>query len=180
MNNRKRAIFLDRDGVINNEVDHLSHPDDFEFIPGSIDAFKILKQKNFLLIVITNQAGIARGYFNEEALQRIHTKMIKILEQNSIILDDIFFCPHHPEFTGPCDCRKPKPGMILKAKNKHNINLKKSFMVGDTISDIEAGFKAGCKTVLVLTGYGREEQNKINEIIPDLIYANLLEFAKNI
>ena len=176
----KKAIFLDRDGVINKEVDHLSDPKDFEFIDGSIEALKLLKQKNFLLIVITNQAGIARGLFTEETLKKIHDKMIKILKQNNLRLDDIYYCPHHPEFTGPCDCRKPKPGMILKAKIKHNIDLTNSFMVGDTLNDIQTGRAVDCKTVLLLTGYGTEEQKKIGTIVPDMIFKNLKEFAINI
>jgi D,D-heptose 1,7-bisphosphate phosphatase len=180
MTEKKKAIFLDRDGVINEEVSYLSNPDAFEFIEGSIEALKILKQKNYLLIVITNQAGIARGFFSEQTLKVIHAKMTKILKQNEIELDDIYYCPHHPEFTGQCDCRKPNPGMILKAKLKHNINLNNSYMVGDTLNDIETGKAANCKTVLVLTGYGKKEQGKIDQIIPDMIFKNLKEFAINI
>ena len=180
MINKKRAIFLDRDGVINKEVNYLSTPDDFEFIEGSIDALILLKQKGFLLIVITNQAGIARGYFTEEDLTQIHEKMIRILEQHDINLDGIYYCPHHPEFTGECTCRKPKIGMFLKAKEKYDIDLKSSYMVGDTLNDIKAGYNAKCKTVLVLTGYGEEEKSKIITLKPDYIYNNLLEFAKNI
>lgn len=177
LNDKKKAIFLDRDGVINKEVSYLSNPDDFEFIEGSIEALKTLKQKGFLLIVITNQAGIARGFFTEKTLQKIHEKMIKLLKQENIALDDIYYCPHHPEFTGECDCRKPNPGMILKAKKQHNISLKNSFMVGDTLNDIETGMNARCKTVLLLTGYGEEERRKIDGIRPDFIYNDLKEFA---
>jgi len=178
--NTNKAIFLDRDGVINKEVSHLSDPKDFEFIKGSIEALKLFKQKGFLLIIITNQAGIARGLFTEETLSKIHYKMIKILKENNIQLDDIYYCPHHPEFTGPCDCRKPNPGMILKAQLKHNIDLSDSYMVGDTLNDIETGKAVKCKTILVLTGYGKEEQKKISSIIPDMIFKNLKEFAINI
>jgi len=177
---KNKAIFLDRDGVINKEVSYLSDPKDFEFIEGSIEALKILKQKGFLLIIITNQAGIARGFFTEETLTVIHHKMIDILKKNNIQLDDIYYCPHHPEFTGLCDCRKPKQGMILKAQQKYNIDLSHSYMVGDTLNDIKTGFAAKCKTVLVLTGYGKEEFKKINSKKPDFIYENLLEFAKNL
>lgn len=175
-----KAIFLDRDGVINKEVNYLSNPESFEFIEGSIEALKILKKKGFLLIIITNQAGIARGFFTIEILNAIHNKMINILKKNNVILDDIYYCPHHPEITGPCDCRKPKPGMILRAQSKFNINLSNSYMVGDTLIDIETGKAAKCKTVLVLTGYGKEEQKKIHSVIPDMIFKNLKEFAINI
>lgn len=180
MTNETRAIFLDRDGVINKEVGYLSTPDNLELIEGSIEALKILKEKGYLLIIITNQAGIARGYFTEKAVEKIHIKLIKILKEKKIFLDDIFYCPHHPEFTGDCECRKPKPGMIFKAKKKFNINLKKSFMIGDTLRDIETGKNAQCITVLVLTGYGIEERKKIDSIQPDYIFSNLFEFAKNI
>ncbi|MFX0000766.1 MAG: D-glycero-beta-D-manno-heptose 1,7-bisphosphate 7-phosphatase [Candidatus Hodarchaeota archaeon] len=180
MTEKNRAIFLDRDGVINKEVNYLSDPKDFKFIDGSIDALKILKRKSYLLIIITNQAGIARGLFTEESLKTIHNKMIGILRQHNIELDDIYYCPHHPEFTGPCDCRKPNPGMILQAQINHNIDLTNSYMVGDTLNDIQTGKNANCKTVLVLTGYGKEEQNQIGSIIPDMIFKNLKEFAINL
>ena len=175
-----KAIFLDRDGVINKEVNYLSKPEDFEFIQDSIKALKILKQLDFLLIVTTNQAGIARGYFSEEDLKKIHAKMIRILHTHDVVLDDIFFCPHHPDFTKICECRKPNPGMIFKARDKHQIDLSKSYMVGDTLNDIKTGFNATCKTVLVLTGYGREEVKKIKDVKPDFIFQNLLEFADNL
>jgi D,D-heptose 1,7-bisphosphate phosphatase len=180
MSEKPKAIFLDRDGVINKEVSYLSNPDMFEFIEGSIEALKILKQKMFLLIVITNQAGIARGFFTEEILNTIHNKMTKILIQNGVKLDDIYYCPHHPDFTGPCECRKPNPGMIYKAKSKYNIDLTQSYMVGDTLNDIQTGKTTNCKTVLLLTGYGKEEQKKIGSIKPDMIFKNLKEFAINI
>ncbi len=180
MNERNRAIFLDRDGVINEEMNYLSNPDDFKFIKGSIEALKILKHKGYFLILITNQAGIARGYFSLETLNSIHQKMNDILAENDIFFDDIFFCPHHPDFTGDCECRKPKPGMLLQAKAKHGIKLVESFMVGDTLNDIQAGYNAHCKTVLVLSGYGLEEKERINNIMPDFIHENLLEFAKSI
>lgn len=175
-----KAIFLDRDGVINEEVDHLSDPEKFQFIEGSIEALKILKNLGYLLIIITNQAGIAKGFFSEDTLEKIHDKMKRILNENTITLDDIFYCPHHPDFTGPCNCRKPNPGMILKARDKYNIDLRESFMVGDTLNDIETGLGAECQTVLVLTGYGEKERDKIDEVIPDFIFDNLLEFAKNL
>ncbi|MFX1325855.1 MAG: D-glycero-beta-D-manno-heptose 1,7-bisphosphate 7-phosphatase [Promethearchaeota archaeon] len=174
------AIFLDRDGVINKEINYLSNADHLEVIPGAIKALKMLKKMGYLLIVITNQAGIARGYFTEEDLQKIHQKMNKILRKKGVILDDVFYCPHHPDFTGICDCRKPKPGLIRKAQKKHNIDLTNSYMVGDTLNDIKTGIAANCKTVLVLTGYGSEERKKIEVIKPDFIYENLLEFAKNL
>ena len=176
----KRAIFLDRDGVINKEVNYLSNPDDLELIDGVIEALKILRNLGYLLIIITNQAGVARGYFTESTLLKIHEKLIRILEKNDVHLDDIFYCPHHPDFTEICECRKPKPGMILSAQKKYDIDLNESFMVGDTLNDIQTGINAGCKTVLVLTGYGNEEAKKIGEVKPDYIFKNLLDFAENL
>jgi D,D-heptose 1,7-bisphosphate phosphatase len=180
MSKQNIALFLDRDGVLNKEVNYLSDPKDFQLLDGTIEALKILKKKGYLLIVVTNQSGIARGYFTEEILNAIHDKMKKILESNEIFLDDIIYCPHHPKFTGECDCRKPKPGMIFQARDKYNIDLDNSFMVGDTLKDIKAGKNAGCKTILVLTGHGLKEREKIGEINPDLIHNTLLDFAKSI
>jgi UDP-N-acetylmuramoyl-tripeptide--D-alanyl-D-alanine ligase len=180
MSEKNKAIFMDRDGVINEEVSYLSNPDDFKFIAGSIKAMKILKSLGYLLIVITNQAGIARGYFTEDRLQQIHQKMNQVLEDDNVTLDDIYYCPHHPDFTGPCKCRKPQPKMILDAAKKHDIILNQSYMVGDTLKDIETGYNAKCKTVLLMTGYGRDEVKKINKIKPNLICENLLDFAENL
>ncbi|MHA1344155.1 MAG: D-glycero-beta-D-manno-heptose 1,7-bisphosphate 7-phosphatase [Promethearchaeota archaeon] len=177
---KNKAVFLDRDGVINVEVNYLSDPKDLKLIEGTIEALKILKKKGYLLIIVTNQSAIARGYFDERTLKKIHSKLKEILKKNHIEIDEIYYCPHHPDFTGECDCRKPKPGMIFKARDEFNIDLQQSYMVGDTLKDIEAGKNAGCKTVLVLTGYGIEEKNKIKKIKPDFIFKNLLEFAKNL
>ncbi len=180
MSDKNKAVFLDRDGVINKEVNYLSDPDDFDFIEGSIEALRILRNKDFMLFIITNQSSIARGYFTEEILSKIHHKMKITLKNEGVTLDKIYFCPHHPDFTGPCECRKPNPGMILKAKNQFNIDLSKSYMVGDTLNDIKTGKNANCITVLVLTGYGKEEQKKIDQVKPNFVFQNLLDFAKNI
>jgi D,D-heptose 1,7-bisphosphate phosphatase len=177
---QKKAIFLDRDGVINKEVNYLSAPNEFELLDGTAQALKILKEQGFLLIVITNQSGLARGYFSEETLKEIHDKMTRLLKEEGVNLDDIFYCPHHPEFTGECSCRKPKPGMILEAQERYNIDLSHSYMIGDTPSDIKAGINAGCKTVFVLTGHGSESEAEIDTVAPDYIYPNLFEFAKSL
>ncbi|MBD3196866.1 MAG: D-glycero-beta-D-manno-heptose 1,7-bisphosphate 7-phosphatase [Candidatus Lokiarchaeota archaeon] len=176
---KNKAIFLDRDGVINKEVNYLSDPDDFELLNGTIEALKIFKRLDFLLIVITNQSGLARGYFKEETLDIIHSKMRRLISQENIELDDIYFCPHHPEFTGECNCRKPNPGMIFAARDDYNIDLTRSFMVGDTVNDIKAGKNAGVQTVFVLTGHGREQQNKFKEIKSDYTFESLLGFANH-
>ncbi|TXT65287.1 MAG: D-glycero-beta-D-manno-heptose-1,7-bisphosphate 7-phosphatase [Promethearchaeota archaeon] len=180
MSNMPSAIFLDRDGVINKEVNYLSDPNEFKLLDGTIEALRIFQKKGYLLIVITNQSGLARGYFSVETLNKIHDKMRRLLKEKGIRLDDIIYCPHHPDFTGECECRKPKPGMILEAQESFNINIGSSYMVGDKLSDIEAGQLAGCKTVLLLTGHGLRERKKINQIKPDFIFNSLLDFAKSL
>ena len=180
MSDENKAVFLDRDGVINKEVNYLSDPNDFEFIEGSIEALRILKKKGYLLLIITNQSGIARGYFTDKILDKIHEKMINLLKNEGVALDGIYYCPHHPDFTGSCDCRKPNADLIFKARNQFNIDLSNSFMVGDTLNDIKTGKNANCKTVLVLTGYGKEEQKKDDQLKPDLVFQNLLDFAQKI
>lgn len=156
--NTKRAVFLDRDGVLNSDNGYVSKVDDFEFIDGVIDACKVLKAKGYLLIVITNQSGIARGYFSEEQFHTLTEWMDWSLADRGVDLDGIYYCPHHAqkgigEFKIECDCRKPKPGMLLSAIEELNIDITNSFLVGDKVSDLQAGFAAGIKTnYLVRTG----------------------------
>jgi len=156
-----KAVFLDRDGTIIEDVNYLNHPKDITFIKGSIEAIRKLNQAGYLVIVITNQAGIARGYLSEDMLQTIDKVMHKQILNQHAHLDAIYYCPHHPEYgeypyKQTCDCRKPEPGMILNAQKHFNIDLKRSFMVGDKDTDIETGQKAGIKTIQVLTGKGNE------------------------
>jgi len=163
---RKRAaIFIDRDGTINEEKNYLHRIEDFEFIPGTHEAIKLLKDAGYLVIVVSNQSGIARGYFDEAAVDRLHEHIQQELKRYDTTIDGFYYCPHHPEkglgdYKVACDCRKGAPGMLLQAAEEHNIDLEKSFMVGDKLADIEAGAKAGCKSILVLTGYGDREKSK--------------------
>lgn len=156
--NAKRAVFLDRDGVLNIDNGYVSKVDDFEFIDGVIDACKALKEKGYLLVVITNQSGIARGYFSEEQFHTLTEWMDWSLADRGVDLDGIYYCPHHAEkgigeFKIECDCRKPKPGMLLSAIEELNIDITNSLLVGDKVSDIQAGLAAGIKTnYLVRTG----------------------------
>ncbi len=155
------AIFLDRDGTINVEKGYLIHLDDFEFLPGVPEALKKLQNAGFLLVIVTNQSGIARGYFSLEQVNKLHQYIILQLEQFGISLAGIYICPHHPtcgqgEYLRDCECRKGKPGMLLKAAEDLNIDLRHSFMIGDKLADIEAGYAAGCSTYLVKTGYGKD------------------------
>ena len=156
--NGKRAVFLDRDGVINVDNGYVSQRDDFEFIDGVIDACKVLKEKGYLLVVITNQSGIARGYFSEEQFHTLTEWMDWSLADRGVDLDGIYYCPHHAEkglgeYKIDCDCRKPKPGMLINAIADLDIDASQSILIGDKASDIQAGLAAGIKTnYLVRTG----------------------------
>ncbi len=157
---KRSAVFLDRDGTINVEKNYLHKIEDFEFIPGAQQAIKQLKDAGFLVIVVSNQAGIARGYFDEQAVNVLHDHIQSELATIGTSIDAFYFCPHHPEeglgrYKVACECRKGEPGMLLEAAKDHNIDLKKSFMIGDKLADIEAGARAGCKSILVMTGYGK-------------------------
>lgn len=145
------AVFLDRDGVINKEVDYISNPEQFELIPRVAEAIKKLKDSGYKIIVVTNQSGISRGFFTEDILIQIHKKMTSLLEAEGASIDGIYYCPHHPN--DDCACRKPKPEMVMKAAQELGIDLERSFFIGDTSSDIECGLRAGVKTILVETGY---------------------------
>ena len=177
---KQRAVFLDRDGTINVEKSYLINVDEFEFIHGVPEALKKLQDAGFLLVVVTNQAGIARGYFSSEQVEKLNSYMAGLLEQYGVTLAGIYFCPHHPtcgqgEYLVDCDCRKGKPGMLLQAANELSIDLTTSFMVGDKLADIQAGQAAGCKTFLVKTGYGKDFEKASAtygaKIVDDLVAA---------
>ena len=158
LKNKQKAIFLDRDGTINKYVGFLRDIEQFELLDGVTDAIKKINESGYLCIVVTNQPVIARGEVTYEQLDEIHNKMETLLGLEGAYLDGIYICPHHPhkgyegeipELKIDCDCRKPKPGMLLRAAKDFNIDLQKSYMVGDSESDILAGKAAGCKTVLI-------------------------------
>ena len=162
LKNRQRAIFLDRDGTMNVSKGFISNADDLELIPGTIEAIKAINKSGALAIVITNQPVIARGECSFEELHNIHNKLKTLLGEKGAFVDDIFYCPHHPDkgFEGEvpelkfdCECRKPKTGMINEAVDKYNIDLSKSYMVGDSTMDLELARNAGVKSVLVDTGF---------------------------
>jgi len=145
-----QAVFLDRDGTIAKDVHYCRRPEDFEIFPTVPEAIKLLNENSFTVVVITNQSGIARGYFTEGTLVQIHQKMKDELAKYGAWVDAIYYCPHHPD--DGCQCRKPKTALFLKAAEEHNIDLKNSYMVGDQQMDIDAGKALGCKTALVTTG----------------------------
>jgi D-glycero-D-manno-heptose 1,7-bisphosphate phosphatase len=162
------TIFLDRDGVINKEVNYLHKIDDFEFIGGIFDACLHFQSLSYKIIIITNQSGISRGYYTESDYQKITQWMLNQFKYKNINILDIFHCPHGPDSN--CDCRKPKPGMFLKAKAKHNTDMKKSWMIGDNERDIIAANSAGIdNTILVRSGHRIDESNSNASFILDLI-----------
>ncbi|MDW7643573.1 MAG: D-glycero-beta-D-manno-heptose 1,7-bisphosphate 7-phosphatase [Desulfuromonadales bacterium] len=177
-----RAVFLDRDGTINVEKDYLHRIEDFEFIPGAIEAIQRLKEAGFLVVVVTNQSGVARGYFTEDDVNRLHAHLQKELARHGTGIDAFYLCPHHPDYGkgeggGDCDCRKGKPGMLLQATKDWNIDLPASIMIGDKRADLEAGRTAGCYTILVRTGYGEEELQKGAGEVADDVADDLLAAA---
>lgn len=180
-----KAIFLDRDGTVNEEVDYLTKKDDIKIIDGTIEALNIFRNLGFLNIIITNQSAIARGLLTIQELESIHGEFLKLLRKGEKdLIDDIFFSPYHsegiiPEFKKNDIDRKPGTGMIEKAKNKYKIDLKSSFLIGDSLSDIKCGLNAGLKTILVLTGYGKKTSEECKTQNIDLYFTadNLLDAA---
>jgi len=171
-----KAVFLDRDGVINREVDVLKSVKQLRLLSGTARAVEKINKLGFLAVIITNQPVIARGWLTENEVDEIHTVLIKRLGGKNAKIDAIYYCPHHPnanlkKYRLKCSCRKPDTGLIKKAAKDLNINLKKSFMVGDRTADILAGKRAGLKTILVKTGYaGKDGKHKIK---PDFVAKNL-------
>ena len=156
-----RVVFLDRDGTIKEEVEYLSRPEDLRFLPGVPEAIKRLNGAGFKVLVITNQAGVARGYYTEADVERLHSYMNRLLEEKGAHIDGFYYCPHHPEhgigeYKKDCECRKPKTGMFLRAEKDFPADKEHSFMVGDKLIDVEAGKNYGVRAVLVGTGYGKE------------------------
>jgi len=176
---QNKACFLDRDGVIIEEVNYLSSPDQVKVFPEAIEALKLLRDNNYKIIIVTNQAGVARGYFKLTDISLVHDKIDEILSRHNLSIDSYYYCPHHPkgsvpEYSIECNCRKPMPGMLLEAIDDHNINISKSFLIGDKMSDINAGKNVNCPGILVKTGHGSEyvKEATINNII---IKDNILE-----
>ncbi|MDK2084127.1 D-glycero-beta-D-manno-heptose 1,7-bisphosphate 7-phosphatase [Aliarcobacter butzleri] len=164
-----KALFLDRDGVVNIEKNYLYKIEDFEFIDGIFETSKYFQDKGYLIIIITNQAGIARGKYTENDYQILTKWMINEFEKKDIKISKVYHCPHHPDFSVDCECRKPNIGMIMEAKKEFNIDLASSILVGDKMSDIEAGKKAGIgRNYLITTGHKIPDDEKYSERINNL------------
>jgi D-glycero-D-manno-heptose 1,7-bisphosphate phosphatase len=185
---KKPAVFIDRDGTISEEVGYVNHPSRFRLFSYSAEAIRILNANGWLAIVITNQAGVARGYFSETVIEKIHDELKRALQNESARLDAIYCCVHHPSVGEPpyrldCDCRKPKTGLIKQAAQDFEIDLGASWMVGDRYSDVELARNAGLRSAFVLSGYGRGEweyQRDGWQHQPDLVCENLLEAVESI
>ncbi len=179
----KPAVFLDRDGTLNEQMGYINHISRFHLLPGVIKAIKRLNDKGVPVVIVTNQSGLARGYFPESLLDEVHKKMNRLLAEGGAHVDGIYICPHHPEakkeiHRKKCNCRKPKPGLVLQAAKDLNLDLENSFVVGDRWSDLKTAVNCNATPVLVLTGYGRGDAQYIGpkqQIQPEYTAENLQE-----
>jgi D-glycero-D-manno-heptose 1,7-bisphosphate phosphatase len=185
---KNSAVFLDRDGTINEEMGYINHPERFIIFPFVADSIKLFNKLGLKVIVVTNQSGVARGYFDESLVIELHDRLSKNMNEQGAKIDAIYYCPHHPkegkgQYKLDCNCRKPKPGMVLKAVAEHKIDLKNSYMIGDRYKDIVFANNLNMRSGLVLTGYGLGEYTFDKEkwdYKPDLLGKNLLDIAKQI
>ena len=160
LNRLQPAVFLDRDGTINQDTGYIDSPERLFIIDGAASAIKRLNSKGFRVVVITNQSGVGRGYFTKEAADSVNKKLEEVLKREGAHLDGIYYCPHHPDDN--CECRKPRIGLLEKARNDLAIDFKKSYVIGDKGSDIEIAQSIGGKGILVLTGSGKDEKQKLD------------------
>lgn len=178
-----KAVLLDRDGTINEEVGYLDHPDRFKLLPRVGEAIRLLNRNGIKAVIVTNQSGVARGYFPETMVLKVHQKMADLLKDERAYLDGIYYCPHHPDVGEPpyrqrCGCRKPETGLVDFAIKELNIDCSLSYSVGDRMIDVEFGHRVKAKSILVLTGYGREEWDLKRDrwtVTPDHVAQDLFE-----
>jgi D-glycero-D-manno-heptose 1,7-bisphosphate phosphatase len=165
----REAVFLDRDGTLIEEVNYLSSPEQVRLIPGATEAVRRLNETDTLVVVVTNQAGVARGYFPESRVAEVHAHLSALLAERGARIDAYYHCPHHPTegvgaYRMSCDCRKPQPGLLFTAARELGIDLSRSWMIGDKFCDARAGEAAGCRTLLVRTGHGRDLPDDVNAV----------------
>lgn len=175
----EKAVFLDRDGIIIEDTGYVGEIERVKFLPEVSEAIKLLNTNKFIVIVVTNQAGVARGYFSEEDVRKVNNYIRESLVGEGAVISKFYYCPHHidgiiEEYRKDCYCRKPNPGMIEKAVHDYDIDLEKSFLIGDKNSDIETGYSAGCRTI-ILAG---DESTENNGRTPDYTANNLYEAVK--
>ena len=172
----KKAVFLDRDGTINVDIGYLGNPDDLIIIRRAKKGIKLLKDKGFFVFIVTNQSGVARKYFSTKGLKAINDRLISEFQRDGVKIDGIVFCPHHPR--QKCRCRKPSPKMVKDLARQYEINLEKSFFVGDKLIDVQTGKNAGCRTVLIDAETTILIENEDDWAQPDFIGRDLLEAAR--
>ncbi|HEX8097659.1 MAG TPA: HAD family hydrolase [Pyrinomonadaceae bacterium] len=185
---KRRAVFIDRDGTISEEVGYVNHVSRYRVFPYSAEAVRLLNESGRLAVLVTNQAGVARGYFAEELINSVHGILREELARGGARLDAIYYCAHHPNVGEPpyrvdCDCRKPRPGLIKRAAEELDIDLAQSWTVGDRYSDIEVARNAGTRSAFVMSGYGRGEweyQRAGWKHRPDLVAEDLLQAVRRI
>jgi len=173
----RRAVFLDRDGTLNHDPGYLGNPDEVVLFPTVGESLSLLKNEyNFVLIVISNQSGVARGLIEKNDVDKVNQRINDLLEKFNVKIDSFYYCTAHPDFSSAeeCECRKPSPKMILDAAKEFEIDLSSSYMIGDAKTDIEAAKNAGCKSILVKTGYGQESFNALlsENNLPNFIAEN--------
>jgi len=179
----RRAVFMDRDGTVSDEVGYMNHIDRYRLLPRSAEAIRKLNEAGWLTFVVTNQSGVARGLFDEALVLEVHAALERMLAEKGARLDGIYYCPHHPRegmepWRMECDCRKPRPGMLRRAAAEHDVDLAGSYMIGDTVLDIEAARNVGATGILVLTGYGKGDlrfRMKQRGLEPAHVATDLLE-----
>ncbi len=179
----KGAVFLDRDGTVSEEVGYINHIDRFRVYPWTAEAIRKLNDVGIPVFLATNQSGVARGYFPEDLVKEVHRRLSEALAPSGALIDGIYYCPHHPEgrkaaYRMFCDCRKPAPGMLLRASREHGIDLTRSYVIGDRYIDLETGFRVGARGVLVLSGYGKGEYEYLRDQWPrppDHVAGNLAD-----
>jgi D-glycero-D-manno-heptose 1,7-bisphosphate phosphatase len=171
----RRAVFLDRDGTLIREVGYLSRLEDLEVLPGVAAALRRLGEAGYLRLVVTNQSGVARGYFDEAFVERTHGELVRRLRAEGASLEGFYVCPHHPDTTGECPCRKPRDGLVRRAAGEWGIDLEASWVVGDKPADVELARRSGCRGALVRTGYGVRTQAElaVRDSKPDVVADDL-------
>lgn len=176
----RRAAFLDRDGTLIREVGYLSRLEDVELLPGAAAALRRLGEAGYLRLVVTNQSGVARGMFDLAFVEETHRELRRRLQAEGADVEGFYVCPHHPDLTGPCGCRKPAPGLVERAAAEWGVDLAASWVVGDKPADVELARAAGCRAALVRTGYGARsaEELRARGVGPDLVAADLEEAVK--
>lgn len=178
----KPALFLDRDGTVNIEAGYIRELENLNLIPGAAAVIREFNQHHVPVILVTNQAGPARGYYPESWVLKLHERLESLLAAEDAHLDAIYYCPHLaegvvPEYSLACDCRKPEPGMLLQAAEEHHLDLSRSFMIGDKATDVDVGKNAGTHTILLTSGYGQRvlDGDYQHQVAPDYVFASLAE-----